>query len=502
MRVVAAMSARSPLTIDLVDREEALRGFVTKYPQWTLTQHVDALRASEYGRLDADGHVYLDYTGGSLYAESQLRDHVAFMAGGIFGNPHSGNPASLDMTAHVEATRGTVLAYFNASPDEYEVVFTQNASGALKLVGESYPFRRRSRYVLSADNHNSVNGIREFAHAKQASVFYAPLEPNELRLDRAALTQLLADADLGDNLFAFPAQSNFTGVKHPLELVAEAQSLGWDVLLDCAAFAPTSRLDFSRVSPDYAVFSFYKIFGYPTGLGCLIAKHDKLNKLDRPWFGGGTIQLASVAARDHFLAPGAAGFEDGTVNYLAIPAIAAGLRHIEALGIDTIAERVACLTGWLIDALTSLTHSNGAPLAKIHGPANTIDRGGTITSTLLDPEGVPYSGARVEELAGNANVSIRTGCFCNPGAGEAAHHLSEDFLLRWFRRPTDIGFQELARQVRALTGQEISAIRISVGLATNFNDVYYVAKFLETLRDRRYSDLGPAATELHLRDTA
>ena len=59
------------------------------------------------------------------------------------GNPHSHNPTSLASTELVEEARDAVLAFFNADPDEYDVVFTANASGALKLVGESYPFESR-----------------------------------------------------------------------------------------------------------------------------------------------------------------------------------------------------------------------------------------------------------------------------------------------------------------------------------------------------------------------
>src|SRR5918993_367931 len=74
-----------------------------------------------------------------------------------------------------EPARTSVLQYFNASPDEYVAIFTPNASGALKLVGEAYPFGAGDRYLLTVDNHNSVNGIREFAHARGAAIEYVPL---------------------------------------------------------------------------------------------------------------------------------------------------------------------------------------------------------------------------------------------------------------------------------------------------------------------------------------
>ena len=157
--------------------------------------------------------------------------------------------------------------------------------------------------------------------------------------------RLAAGRATAPRLFAFPAQSNFSGVKHPLDLVAEAKALGWDVLLDAAAFVPTNRLDLDAVPADFVSISFYKMFGYPTGVGCLLARRDALARLERPWFAGGTVNFATVQARAHLLSPGEAGFEDGTLNFLAIPAVAIGLRHLERAGMDRIATRVRCLTG-------------------------------------------------------------------------------------------------------------------------------------------------------------
>ena len=134
--------------------------FVQKYPTYDKTHDIDELRDRDYARLDRTGQIYLDYTGGGLYADSQMRLHQQVLAEHVLGNPHSSNPTSLAATRLIESTRATVLQFFNANPAEYTVIFTQNASGALKLVGESYPFEPGSRYLLTFDNHNSVNGIR------------------------------------------------------------------------------------------------------------------------------------------------------------------------------------------------------------------------------------------------------------------------------------------------------------------------------------------------------
>jgi len=384
--------------------------FLARFPEYRTTARLDELRAAEYARLDQQGHVYLDYTGAGLYARSQVERHLDLIGGAVLGNPHSANPTSTRMTSLVESARKAALEYFGAA-GEYALVFTLNASGALKIVGESFPFGPDGEYLASADNHNSVNGIREFARNRGARVRYAPQLAPSLRLDRAQTRRLLEDARDGEKLLAFPAQSNFTGVKHPLELVEEARQRGWRVLLDAAAYAPTNRLDLRQIRPDFVTLSFYKMFGYPTGVGALLIRREALGLLRRPWFAGGTVNFASVGAMAHVLARNEAAFEDGTLNYLSIPAVEIGLRHLEAVGMEFIGTRVQCLTGWLLEELLALRHSNGRAMVRLYGPSTTESRGGTVTMNLYDPAGHLLDYRRVEELAGEAGISLRTGCF-------------------------------------------------------------------------------------------
>ena len=483
----------------------ALSDFEWRYPAYAGTAVLDDMRAMDYSRLDVAGHVYLDYTGGGLYADSQLARHRALLAGAVFGNPHSQNLSSRAMGARVEATRAQILEFFRASPEEYEVIFTPNATGALRLVGESYPFEPGSRFLLTFDNHNSVNGIRQFARARGASVSYVPLTSADLRVSEEALAcdlqaptpvrrRRLAGQRSGSaarSLFAFPAQSNFSGVQHPLAWIAQAQAAGYDVLLDAAAFAPTNQLDLSRWHPDYVSLSFYKIFGYPTGIGALLARRPALARLRRPWYAGGTITFSSVRAEaapgeGFYLTPGPAGFEDGTVDYLGIPAVGIGLDHISAAGIQTIHTRVMCLTGWLLETLAALRHSNGSPLVRIYGPAGTDRRGATIAMNFFDPAGALIDSVRVERRANRAGISLRSGCHCNPGVREVALGYSTQEMTAAFKDKDRLRYQEF---LQVIDGKTTGAARASLGLATTFADVYRFWDFAAGFRDLRSDTL-------------
>jgi molybdenum cofactor sulfurtransferase len=471
--------------------------FRAAYPDYGATFSLDELRAAQYTRLDRQDQVYLDYTGGGLYAASQVQEHAAMLGEQVLGNPHSVNPSSMEMTRRVEQARAAVLDYFGGT-EAYTAIFTLNATGALKLVGESYPFAPGGRLLLTADNHNSVNGIREFALTQGASVDYAPLTRPELRIDQSAMNALLAQADPAQpNLLAFPAQSNFSGVKHPLELIASARAQGWQVLLDAAAFVPTHRLDLRTVSPDFVVMSFYKMFGYPTGVGCLLVRNETLTSLRRPWFGGGTVNFATVQGRMHVLSGGEAGFEDGTLNYLSIPAVETGLRHLQSVGIQTIQTRVHCLTDWLITQLLALQHANGRPMVRLYGPANMVMRGGTLTLNFYDPNGHLVDYRRIEELAAQARISLRTGCFCNPGAGEAAEGLNEDDMRAAITEVgAGINLQRFLGVLQDRGGKSAGAIRVSTGLASNFADVARFMVFAAGFRDQTALTIGTASFDI------
>ncbi len=471
----------------LMTNTEEFQKFTAEYPEFSFTVEIDELRKSDYPTLDTQNQIYLDYTGAGLFSLSQIKKHHELLSNNVFGNPHSSNPTSLAMTKLVEQTRRSILNFFKADPTEYECIFTNNASGSLKLVGESYPFSEDSHYLLTYDNHNSVNGIREFARTKGAKINYIPVLLPNLQLDQEELECQLQQIEPGsNNLFAYPAQSNFSGVQHSLNWIEKAKSYGWDVLLDVAAYVPTNELNLSEIHPDFVSLSFYKMFGYPTGVGLLIARKEALKKLKRPWFAGGTITVASVKGDRFYLHQGAEGFEDGTLNYLSLPAVEIGLNHITSIGYDVIHKRVMILTDWLLKKLSNIHHSNGKSLIHVYGPENCENRGGTIAMNFYDPDDHFIDQLKVEEKANQMGISLRTGCFCNPGDGEMALGLSADELTSCFAIKTNFEYQDFRS---CLAEKTTGAVRVSIGIVSNFNDVYQLVKLAESFIDKKYYEV-------------
>lgn len=85
-----------------------------------------------------------------------------------------------------------------------------------------------------------------------------------------------------------------TNSKNPLSLLEYAANLGYYTLLDAAALAPSSRISLRTTPADAMAVSFYKMFGFPTGIGCLVVKKSFLRQLKRPWFAGGTVDVVQV----------------------------------------------------------------------------------------------------------------------------------------------------------------------------------------------------------------
>jgi selenocysteine lyase/cysteine desulfurase len=129
--------------------------------------------------------------------------------------------------------------------------------------------------------------------------------------------------------------------------------------------------------------------------------------------------------------------------------------------------------------LTGLRHANGAPAATIYGPQTLDRRGGIVAFNFLHPDGQIIDERFVDRIAQKHSISLRTGCFCNPGAGEVAFTISRETLVGG-----EFGEgMTLDDYVAAIGLPSGGAIRASLGLPSNHADLDRFAEFAHEFVD-------------------
>jgi len=116
---------------------------------------------------------------------------------------------------------------------------------------------------------------------------------------------------------------------------------------------------------------------------------------------------------------------------------------------------------------------------------------------FYDPDGHLLDYRRIEELASQERISLRTGCFCNPGAGELAEGLTEEDMLAGFALGPDISLQSFLRLMQQRRHKSAGSIRVSVGLASNFADVWRFYAFARGFRDQNRLTLGDVTFDIN-----
>ncbi|CAL3964124.1 hypothetical protein PZA11_001557 [Diplocarpon coronariae] len=451
---------------------------------------VEGFRDTEYPMLK--GKVYLDHGGTTIYARSLIEEFSQKMLTNLYGNPHSkSDPAMLSGTL-VDSIRLRALAFFNADPEHFDLVFTANTTAALKLVADSFQDLAASNprapsfwYGYHRDAHTSVVGIREMTNGNHYC-FTDDEEVEDFLHGQIGVTGKLHNKEGLPGLFAYPAQSNMTGRRLPLGWAKRLRRSIFPThqntysLLDAAAFATTSQIDLSdpESAPDFVTVSFYKIFGFPD-LGALIIRKASGHIMSwRKYFGGGTVNAltvlhtASVIRRADHLHDG---LEDGTLPFHSIIALGCAIDvHRKLYGsMETISQHTSFLGYRLLHAMENLTHYNGAPLCLIYNDpgrsthGDPITQGSTIAFSLLHADGTYIGHAEVEEKANRRNIYLRSGGLCNSG-GISTYLEMEPWQ---FKRAWSAGHRCGDHHVEVVNGKPTGVVRASLGAMTVIADV-------------------------------
>ena len=440
--------------------------------------------------LSSAGTTYLDHAGTTLYPKSLIEDFSREMISNLLGNPHSTSISSQHSTHHIEDVRIRALRFFNASPDDFELIFVANATAGIKLVADGFRGNVDGFwYGYHKDAHTSTVGVREEATAG-SYCFESDLEVEEWLKGSGTLCTQEKKTRLG--LFSYPAQSNLNGRRLPLSWTERIRSSSWVnfqemySLLDAAALVSTSPIDLSNVSlaPDYTVLSFYKIFGFPD-LGAVIVRKKSNRPLQRRmYFGGGTVDMVSCMKEQWHVKKKSSlheQLEDGTLPIHSIIALGCALSAYERLygSIERVSSHTSFLVKELYDRLSSIRHGNGRKACKIYkDPSSTYGdsqtQGPVIALSLRNSAGEWISNHAVEKLAFVKNIQFRSGGLCNPGGIASSLGLAPWEMKRNFSAGHRCGSDN-----DIIEGKPTGVIRLSLGAMSNLQDVTAFVRFIE-----------------------
>jgi cysteine desulfurase/selenocysteine lyase len=371
---------------------------------------VDAVR-KDFPILAREVHgvplVYLDSANTSQKPQLVLDTLTRFYAEHNANVARAVHTLGSEATTAFEAARSKVAAFVNA-PARDEVVFTKNSSEALNLIAYSLsnaastPGADRFRIgpgdeivVTEMEHHSNIVPWQLLAQRTGATFRWLPID-DEGRLVDSAIDEVITERT---KVVAFVHQSNALGTINPVtRIVARAAAVGALTVLDASQSAPHLPLDVQALGADFVAFTGHKMYG-PTGVGVLWGRYELLAAMP-PFLGGGEM-IETVDMSGTTFAPPPHRFEAGTPMIAQAVGLGAAIDYLSALGMDSVAAHEHRLVE---HALAGLATVDGL---RIVGPADSLDRGATISFTLRGIH--PHD---VAQLLDEQGIAVRAGHHC------------------------------------------------------------------------------------------
>jgi len=251
-------------------------------------------------------------------------------------NVHRGvHTLSQRATVAYESARTAVKDHLGAR-DSREIVFTRGTTEAINLVAWSFVRPRLGagdEVLISAmEHHSNIVPWQLLCAERGAALRVIPIDDRgDVILEE--YERLLSERT---RIVSIVWLSNALGTVNPVrEMIATAHARGVPVLVDGAQAVPHLAVDVVELDCDFLAFSGHKTYG-PTGIGALYGKRAHLLEM-QPYQGGGDMILSVSFERTVYQEPPHR-FEAGTPNIAGAIGLAAGLRYLEGLGAEAVAD--------------------------------------------------------------------------------------------------------------------------------------------------------------------
>ena len=358
-----------------------------------------------FSRTIRDGKklVYLDSGATSQKPQIVIDAEVDFYAKHNAAAHRGAHQLAEEATEMFEASRQTVASFLGAKTEE--IVFTKSATESLNLLAYSFSNAETgSRYeigpehtivVSEMEHHANLIPWQQLAKRSGAQLKWFGLT-SDGRLDESNLESLITSQT---KIVAITQQSNVLGTINNLDrIIKKAHEVGAVVIVDACQSVPHMPVDVSKLGADFLAFSGHKILG-PTGVGVLWGRYELLNQLPPFLFGGSMIE--NVTMTDATWAEAPRKFEAGVPNMAQVVGLAAGIKYLQAIGVEEVHLHEQGLTAYLLKELSQI------PGVAVVGPTDISLRGATVSFTV---DGIhPHD---LGQYLDSAGIAVRTGHHC------------------------------------------------------------------------------------------
>jgi selenocysteine lyase/cysteine desulfurase len=298
--------------------------------------------------------------------------------------------------AMTNEVRGMCLRFFHAPTDQYELIYTQNATEGVNLVAESHILEAASSdatrlVVLNTGLEHNSNDL-PWRHIPGVRRLSLPVD-REGFLDPSRIEKVLAEYNLHKRhgkgrigLVAVNGCSNIVGAINDMERMCSiAHKYGARILVDAAQLAGHRRIDLGRWGVDYLVFSGHKLYA-PFGAGALIYRRGSLD------FDAATWEQIRTS---------------GAENVAGIAAMGKAMELLRRVGLDLIEQEESRLTRAVVRGLCRL---EGVQVFGALEPnsARFNNRGPIVAFTLRKA----HHNLVAKMLGELGGFGVRSGCFC------------------------------------------------------------------------------------------
>jgi selenocysteine lyase/cysteine desulfurase len=409
--------------------------------------------------------VYLDHAASTHPPTPVFETYRDFLEHS-YANVHRGRHYLSEIaTDCFEQVSDNVLRFIGAEADRRALVLCGNTTHALDLAAHVMSGFDGTTLVSLMEHHSN-----DLPHRRRGRVVHFGVRPDGT-LDYEDLERKLRAEKV--KLVAVTGASNVTGYLPDLPRIARlAHAHGARVLVDAAQLLAHAPIDVRPLGDpehiDFLAGAGHKAYA-PFGSAFLFGPAEVLDAAPPYVPGGGTVVY--VTEDEAFFKRSPERHEAGTPNIAGAVALAAALRFLEQVGMESVRAHERALVE---RAITGLLAIEGVTLLGHPDPSRRI---GALALTI---EGIPHELAATV-LNREAAIAVRNGCFC---AQPYLHALIG---------PGDR--TELVRKVAA--GEDVDlpgAVRPSFGIFNTEDEVDGLLRMVRVLRDRRWKgDYGPLA---------